>query len=153
MNKFWIYVGLYLVGVFISAVAQIMLKKSSSQKANRNLFTFMSKNMPTVTDKLRRSPNRLVVILRRNKGLLAEYLNPFTIFSYMVFVIATLLTIISYTEVPLSMAPILGASEYLFVAALSRAFLGEKIKLQKAIGLCVIIIGILVYSAEKIFHL
>ncbi len=130
-----------------------MLKKSSSHKAHCNLFTFMAKHMPNVTDNLRQSPNRLVVILRRNQGLLAEYLNPLTILAYTVFVIATLLTIISYTEVPLSMAPILGASEYLFVAVLSRTLLGEKISLQKAIGLCVIIIGILIYSAEKIFHL
>lgn len=151
MNKFWIYVGLYLVGVFISAVAQIMLKKSSSQKAKHNLFTFMAEHMPKLTDKLRQSPNGLIAILRRNKGLLAEYLNPFTILAYVVFVVATLLTIISYTEVPLSMAPILGAMEYFFVAALSRAILGEKISLQKAIGLGIIVIGILVYSAEKIF--
>jgi drug/metabolite transporter (DMT)-like permease len=150
VSKFWIYVGLYLTGVFISAVAQIMLKKSSSQKANCNLFTFMKTHMPELAGKLRQSPNRLVVILRRNKELLSEYLNPFTIFAYAVFVVATFLTIISYTEVPLSMAPILGASEYFFVTALSRAFLREKISPQKAIGLCVIIIGILVYSAEKI---
>ena len=152
MNKFWIYAGLYLAGVFISAVAQMMLKKSSSQKAKNNLFTFMRKHMPNLTDKLRQSPNRLVAVLRRNKALLAEYLNPFTVFAYVVFVVATLLTIISYTEVPLSMAPILGASEYFFVAALSRAVLKEKISPQKAIGLCVIVIGVLVYSADKIFN-
>lgn len=64
---------------------------------------------------------------------------------------ATFLTIFSYKEVPLSMAPILGASEYFFVAALSRIFLGEKLSGKKAVGLCVIVIGIVVYSAEKIF--
>lgn len=151
MNKFWIYVSLYLAGVFISAVAQMMLKKSSVKKARCNVFTFMEQYMPKATEKLRKSPNRMVVLLRRNKGLLAEYLNPFTLFSYVVFVIATLLTIVSYTEVPLSMAPILGASEYLFVAVLSRVFLNERIRPQKAFGLCVIILGILIYSAEKIF--
>ena len=153
MSSFWIHVGLYFAGVFISAVAQMMLKKSSSHKANSNLFTFVKKHMPNLTDKLRKSPNRLVAILHRNKVLLAEYLNPFTIFAYAVFIIATLLTIVSYTEVPLSMAPILGASEYFFVAALSRCVLKEKISPQKAIGLCVIVIGILVYSMEKIFIL
>ena len=153
MNKFWFYVGLYLVGVFISAVAQIMLKKSSSNKSKCNVFTFLNKRMPKLADKLRRSSNGLIAMLRRNKGLLAEYLNPFTILAYLVFVLATLLTIVSYTEVPLSMAPILGAMEYFFVAALSRVILGEKISVQKAIGLSVIVIGILVYSAEKIFNL
>ena len=94
----------------------------------------MAKHMPNVTDKLRRSPNRLVVILRHNQRLLAEYLNPFTVFAYAVFVVATLLIIISYTEAPLSMTPILGASEYLFVAVLSRAVLGERIRAQKQLA-------------------
>jgi drug/metabolite transporter (DMT)-like permease len=150
VNKFWFYVGLYLTGVFISAVAQMMLKKSSSQKASCNIFTVMQKCMPNFYDRLRHSSNKLVIMVRHNKSLIAEYLNPFTIFAYCVLVVATLLTICSYTEVPLSMAPILGASEYFFVAALSRAVLGEKISPQRVIGLCVIVIGILVYSAEKI---
>ena len=151
MNKFWISVGLYLGGVFISAVSQLMLKKNSVQKARRNLFTFMSRRMPRISNKLRQSTHKLVVLLRRNKELLAEYLNPFAFFAYTLFVTATLLTIVSYTEVPLTMAPILGAAEYFFVAALSRVFLGEKIGVQKAVGLCVIVLGILIYSAERIF--
>ncbi len=151
MNKFWFYVGLYLAGVFISAIAQMMLKKSSSKKAKHNLFTFMAKHMPTLTEKLRQSKNKLVVMARHNKKLLAEYLNPFTILAYTIFIVATFLTIFSYKEVPLSMAPILGASEYFFVAALSRIFLGERLNTKKAIGLCVIVVGIVVYSAEKIF--
>ncbi len=151
MNKFWFYVGLYLAGVFISAIAQMMLKKSSSKKATHNLFTFMEKHMPKLTKRFRESKNKLVIMARRNKNLLAEYLNPFTVTAYTVFIVATFLTIFSYKEVPLSMAPILGASEYFFVAALSRVFLGEKLSAKKAVGLCVIVIGIVVYSMEKIF--
>ncbi len=150
MNNFWFYVGLYLSGVFISAVAQMMLKKSSSKKATHNLFTFMAKRMPSLTEKLRKSKNKLIVTARKHKKLLAEYLNPFTIIAYTIFIVATFLTIFSYKEVPLSMAPILGASEYFFVAALSRIFLGEKLNTKKAIGLCVIVVGIVMYSAEKI---
>ena len=150
MNKFWFYVGLYLTGVFISAVAQMLLKKSSSTKAKYNIFTIVNAYMPKLANRLRHSSNKLVIIIKHNKDLITEYLNPFTIFAYSVFIVATLLTVLSYTEVPLSMAPILGASEYFFVAALSRAVLGEKISPQKALGLCVIVLGILVYSAEKI---
>ncbi len=149
-NVFWFYCGLYLSGVFISAVAQMMLKKSSAKKATNNLFTFMAARMPKLTDKLRNSKNKLVVTARKHKKLLAEYLNPFTVIAYTIFIVATFLTIFSYKEVPLSMAPILGASEYFFVAALSRIFLKEKISLQKGIGLAVIVFGILVYSSETI---
>lgn len=110
----------------------------------------MEKHMTGLNEKYRQSQNKLVVMLRHNEKLLAEYLNPFTVIAYTIFIVATFLTIFSYKEVPLSMAPILGASEYFFVAALSRIFLGEKLSAKKAIGLCVIVFGILVYSAEKI---
>lgn len=151
MNSFWFYVGLYISGVFISAVAQMMLKKSSSKKALYNVFTLAETHAPKLYARFEKSSNKLLKLVRKFKKLLAEYLNPFTILAYMIFVVATFLTIFSYDEVPLSMAPILGATEYFFVAALSRIFLKEKLTLKKAIGLAVIVLGILVYSSEKIF--
>ena len=147
-SKLIFHCGLYLTGVFISAIAQLMLKKSSSKKATVNIFTFMDAHMPKIADKVNNGKNTVFVMVRKYKNLLIEYLNPFTILSYVIFVVATLLTIFSYKVVPLSMAPILGASEYFFVAALSRIFMKEKINLKKLIGLGIIVVGIIVYSIE-----
>lgn len=147
-SKLIFHCGLYLTGVFISAIAQLMLKKSSSKKATVNIFTFMDAHMPKIADKVNNGKNTVFVMIRKYKNLLIEYLNPFTILSYVIFVVATLLTIFSYKVVPLSMAPILGASEYFFVAALSRIFMKEKINLKKLIGLGIIVVGIIVYSIE-----
>lgn len=147
-SKFIFHCALYLSGVFISAIAQLMLKKSSSKKATNNFFTFMNSHMPKLAEKYNNSKNGVCVLIRKHENLLIEYLNPFTITSYVIFVVATFLTIFSYKVVPLSMAPILGASEYFFVAALSKIFLKEKINLQKAIGLGVIVVGIIVYSIK-----
>lgn len=146
MRDFIFHCSLYLSGVLISAIAQLMLKKSATKKATYNIFTFMNGHFPKLTDKLRNSKNVVWRLVKKYKSLLIEYLNPFTLTSYVIFVIATFLTIFSYKVVPLSMAPILGTSEYFFVAALSRIFLKEKINWKKALGLGVIIIGILVYS-------
>ena len=151
MSSFWFYVGLYISGVFISAIAQMMLKKSSTKKAVYNVFTLAEKMFPRAYSRFEESTNKLMKLIRKYKKLLAEYLNPFTILAYTIFIVATFLTIFSYKEVPLSMAPILGATEYFFVAALSRIFLKEKITLKKGIGLAVIVLGIMVYSSEKIF--
>ena len=103
----------YLAGVFVSAIAQILLKKSAGK---------------TYENKIR------------------EYLNPYVIISYAIFFGATLCTIYAYKEVPLSLGPILGATEYIFVAVLSKLLLKEHISLKKFIGLSVIVAGVIIYS-------
>ncbi len=151
MNREYIlYCGIFLIGVFISAFAQIMLKKSADKVSRYTVFALLNKYTPNFADKLRKSENRFIKLLRGKKKLLSEYLNIFTMSAYAVFVIATFLTIFSYRVVPLSAAPILGASEYFFVAALSRIFLKEKINAKKLLGLMIIFVGIMVYSFEKI---
>lgn len=104
---------IYIAGVFVSSVAQILLKKSAGKSYENKL---------------------------------KEYLNPTVIISYAIFFGATFCTIYAYKGVPLSFGPVLAASEYVFVAVLSRIFLKEKINLKKFIGLSVIIAGIIVYS-------
>ena len=146
MSDFILHCGLYLTGVFISAIAQLLLKKSTTKKGTCNIFTFANSHFSKTTAKLRSSNSPLWKFVKKNKELLIDYLNPFTIFSYAVFFVATFLTIFSYRVVPLSMAPILGASEYFFIAALSKIFLKEHIGIKKLIGLAVIVIGIVVYS-------
>ena len=75
-----------------------------------------------------------------------EYLNPYVIISYAIFFGATLCTVIAYKKVDLSFGPILGTTEYIFVAVLSRLVLKEHISIKKIIGLGVIIAGIVVYA-------
>ncbi len=100
-----------LGGILISAVAQILLKKSSG---------------------------------REYESKIKEYLNPFVIISYSIFFIATFCSIFAYKEVPLSLGPILGAMEYIFVAVLSRVILKEKVSVKKAIGLAIIVAGVII---------
>lgn len=113
MNKVLIYSGIYVLGVIISALAQILLKKSAD-------------------------------IERENK--IKEYLNFKTIFAYGIFFGATLCTVFAYKYVPLSMGPILGTTEYIFVAILSYFLLKEKISKKKLIGLITIVLGVLIFS-------
>ena len=113
MNKVLIYSGIYILGVIVSALAQVLLKKSAD-------------------------------IERESK--IKEYLNFKTIFAYSVFFGATLCTVIAYKYVPLSMGPILGTTEYVFVAILSYYLLKEKISKRKLIGLITIVLGVLIFS-------
>lgn len=113
MNSKIIFSLIYLSGVFISAIAQIILKKSAGKEYESKI---------------------------------KEYLNPYVIIAYAIFFGATFCTIYAYKGVPLSFGPILAASEYVFVAVLSKLFLKENINLKKFIGLSVIIAGIIIYS-------
>ena len=83
---------------------------------------------------------------REKKNLIQEYLNMKVILAYGLFFLSSLITILAYKYVPLSMGTILEASGYIFVAMLGVVFLKEKIGKRKFVGLCCIIIGIVVFS-------
>ena len=116
MDKFMFFsILIYLLGTFISAVSQILLKKSSQKEY---------------------------------KNRLSEYLNPHVIIAYAIFFLATLCTVFAYKYLPLSMGPILGAVEYIFVAVLSYFLLKESISKKKLLGLLIIIFGVFVFSFD-----
>ncbi len=147
---------LYLSGVFISAIAQLLLKKSASKKATVNIFTLVEKCFPKLYAKYQTSQGKLCKFIRGKQKLLIQYLNPFTIGSYAVFVTAMCLTFFAFKGkgtdkegLDLSMISILATSEYIIVAVLSRIFMKERISVQKAIGLCVIVVGAAVYILGK----
>lgn len=83
---------------------------------------------------------------KEHKNKIKEYMNPKVIIAYAMFLASTLITILAYQKVPLSMGPILEASGYIFVAVLSYIFLHEKIGKRKLIGLLVILGGIMIYN-------
>jgi len=107
------YIILFLGGVFISSVSQILLKKSANKTYD---------------------------------SVLSEYLNPWVIIAYGLFFCATLATVIAYKYVPLSLGPILESSGYFFVTILGMIFLKEKVGKRKAIGLLIILLGIVVFN-------
>lgn len=107
------FAALNLLGVFISAVSQVMLKKSAS---------------------------------REHGSVVREYLNPLVIFAYALFVGATLLSVLSYRGIPLSMGPILDATGYLWVTLFGVLIFRERMSVRKFAALALIILGIVVYA-------
>lgn len=109
----WKYALVLLFGVFISAVSQVLLKKSA---------------------------------LKQYESRIREYLNFPVIAAYSIFVIATLLSIVAYRGIPLSMGPLLETTSYVYVTIFGVRLFNEKINRKKIIALCCIIGGILFYS-------
>lgn len=75
-----------------------------------------------------------------------EYLNPLVIFAYGLFFFCTLLTVISYRGIPLSLGPILETTSYFYVTFFGVKIFKEKITKQKIIALFLIVVGILIYA-------
>lgn len=84
--------------------------------------------------------------IEEHKNVIKEYLNAKVICAYGIFFAASLLTVLAYRYVPLSMGPILEASGYIFVSVLGYIFLKERISRRKLIGLMFIILGIVIAS-------
>lgn len=113
MNSTAVYAGILLLGVFISAISQVMLKKAAEKTYD---------------------------------SWLKEYLNPLVIFAYTLFVGTTLLSILAYKGIPLSMGPVLESTSYIYVTIFGVTFFHEKISKKKLFGLGLILCGIFTYA-------
>ena len=83
---------------------------------------------------------------KQYKSKIHEYLNPLVIFSYVLFFGCTLITLLAYRKVPLSLGQILESSGYIFVTILGTTVLNEKMSVKKIIGMAVILLGILLFT-------
>lgn len=102
------------------------------------LFSVLLSSLSQVV--LKKSANK------KYKSTVAEYLNPYVIGAYSVFVAATVLTALAYRGVPLSMGPVLEATGYIYIAILSVLVLKEKLSPRKILGNVFIIVGVLIYA-------
>lgn len=77
---------------------------------------------------------------------LQEYLNPKVIIAYGIFFLSSLITVVAYKYVPLSLGPILESCGYIFITLLGYFILHEKVGKKKLIGLIVILMGIGIFN-------
>jgi multidrug transporter EmrE-like cation transporter len=83
-----------------------------------------------------------------DRGLagIRQYLNPLTVCAYGLFFGCTLLTLWAYRVVPLSLGMALESAGYVFVTALSAAFLHEPVTRRKALGIALIVAGVVGFA-------
>lgn len=86
------------------------------------------------------------IILKKGAGQKNIYINRYTIIGYSLMVVSTILTLIGYKMVSLTLSGILQTLSFVFVPILSYIFLKEKIDKKTVLGIIVIICGIVVYS-------
>ncbi len=72
-----------------------------------------------------------------------EYLNIRVAAAYILLFASSLLTILAYRGVPLSMGPVLETTGYLWVTILGALILKERVNRRKVLGLTVIVCGVI----------
>ena len=77
-----------------------------------------------------------------------EYLNAPVIIAYGLFFLSTVVTVLAYKYVDLSLGPVLEATGYIWVTLLGYLILKEKVSRKKMLGLVVIIVGIIVFNVN-----
>ena len=77
-----------------------------------------------------------------------EYLNKNVIIAYMIFVLATFLSIYAYKGIPLSMGAVLESTSYLYITIFGAYFFKEQITIRRVIAIAFIIGGIIIYSCS-----
>ena len=74
------------------------------------------------------------------------YLNPLVIIAYIIFAGTTLLSVLAYRGIPLSLGPVIEASGYIFVSFWGVKLFGEKMTKKKILAVVLIFSGIIIYS-------
>lgn len=91
------------------------------------------------------------ILLKRSAGQAhtsrtQEYINWGVIGAYGIFFFTTVLSLVALRWIPLSLCAALGASGQVFVPLLSRWMLKEHISRKKALGMAVIVLGLVIYA-------
>ncbi|MCH3967667.1 MAG: multidrug ABC transporter [Atopobiaceae bacterium] len=76
----------------------------------------------------------------------AEYANPLVVSAYAIFVGTTLLTVLAYQGIPLSLGPVLEATSYVYVTIFGVTIFHEHVGRQKLVALALILAGIAVFA-------
>lgn len=85
--------------------------------------------------------------MRKCESVLKEYLNPLVICAYLIFFGTTLLGVLAYKGMPVSLGPVLETTAYLYITFFGVTIFKEKLNKQKVLALVMIIGGILIYAA------
>ncbi|MDD3428883.1 MAG: multidrug ABC transporter [Oscillospiraceae bacterium] len=84
--------------------------------------------------------------LKKYPNFIAEYLNPLVIMAYGLFFGTTLLGVLAYKGIPISLGMVLECTSYLYVTFFGVIIFKEKINRQKIIALFLIITGVLIFT-------
>ncbi|WP_312103039.1 multidrug ABC transporter [Pygmaiobacter massiliensis] len=84
--------------------------------------------------------------MRNYNSVLEEYLNPLVIIAYILFFGTTLIGVMAYKVIPISLGPVLEATSYIYITVFGIVIFKEKFNLKQFFALALIILGIVIYT-------
>ena len=84
--------------------------------------------------------------MRPYKNIILEYLNPLVIFAYLLFFGTTLIGVVAYRIIPISLGPVLETTSYIYITLFGVLIFHEKLNRKKVGALLLIITGILIFA-------
>lgn len=93
------------------------------------------------------------VLLKRSadidhENLLEEYLNALVISAYLLFGLTTILGVIAYREIPLSLGVAIESTSYIFIMTFGVCIFKEELSKKKIFSVAMIILGIIMCAIE-----
>lgn len=82
----------------------------------------------------------------KHESIIKEYLNWRVILAYAMFFGSTLLTMLAYRGIPLSMSPAFEGTSYIFVTFFGVTVFKEKLNRKRLLALALILAGIIVFT-------
>jgi len=83
---------------------------------------------------------------KKHDTVLSEYLNWRVGVAYGIFFVSVLVNMYVLRHIPLSLAPVIETTGYIFVAVLSFIFIGERVSKLQLAGMVLIVFGIIIFS-------
>lgn len=93
------------------------------------------------------SCSQVLLKLEANKehdSFIEEYMNFRVIIAYTLFIGTTLLSVLAYKRLPLSLGPVLETTSYLYISLFGYFVFREQINKHKVAALCIIVLGIII---------
>lgn len=84
--------------------------------------------------------------MRQYRSVVQEYLNPYVLAAYALFVATTLFSVLAYRVIPLSVGPVMETTSYLYITFWGVKIFHEKMNRNKIVSLVLISAGIFVYA-------
>lgn len=84
--------------------------------------------------------------MKEHDSIVSEYVNPLVAIAYAILVATTLMTIVAYKVIPVSLGSVLEATSYFYVTIFGVLFFKEKITPLKAIAIGLIVVGIAIFA-------
>lgn len=83
--------------------------------------------------------------IQEHKSKIREYLNVRVISAYLIYILATLLSVAAMRIIPLSLDAVIQATGYIYVWIFDIKFFRESVNANKIIGMLMVIFGIIVF--------